>query len=433
LWRLPTRHGRFTMKIAFVDENLSLRTGSRRFTYEVAHHLQDMGHEVRILTTNIDKEKCFKEYLYLPIEVISGDNPSNGGSAQQSRHQNHTKNPLLEIINYYSYYLTQMRLAIDISERIADTKCEVALIHYHGEHWLLPYFYCLNGALGSVFLNMIPPMPRPLALPFQELTLRRRLVDNLLGLPPISRWKESSFKKLSLFLAPSRFLLEQAERLGVIGHRKAAVIPLGVNHSQFYPMGEEEPFALYLGRIHPHKSIELAVLSMKNTPRDYSLVIAGDIEEQHMWYKDKLLSLAEKVGISDRFKIILHPSDSEVVQLMQKCSVFLFPSTIDTFGLVVLEAMSCGKPIVACNRGGVPEIVGEAGFLLEPSIEQWQMTVNKLLSDSSFRQEMGRKALERSKAFSWKKTTERLLLAFKHVGAHSEVQCGGLKQILPMK
>ena len=399
------------MKIAFIDEDLSPRTGSRRFNYEVIHHLQDLGHEAKILTTRIDKEKCFKEYLSLPIEVVSGNKSSRDASTQTSL-QRAAKNPLLETANNLGYYLTRARSAIKISERIADDECDVALFQYHGEHWLLPYFYCLNEPVGSVFLNVIPPMPRPIALPFQELTISRKIVDNILGLPPIGRWKESSFRKLALFLAPSSFMLDQAKRTRVIEQKKAVVVPLGVNHSQFFPTAEEEPFALYLGRIHPHKSLELAVLSMKDAPPDYSLVIAGDIEERFLWYKEKLVSLAEKAGISDRFKVILHPSDMDVVRLMQKCCLFLFPSTIDSFGLVVLEAMACGKPIVACNRGGVPAIVADSGFLLEPNVAQWRAAVQKLLSDSSFRQQMGKDAFERSEAFSWENTTKQLILAF---------------------
>jgi UDP-glucose:(glucosyl)LPS alpha-1,2-glucosyltransferase len=78
---------------------------------------------------------------------------------------------------------------------------------------------------------------------------------------------------------------------------------------------------------------------------------------------------------------------------------------------VVLEAMACGKPVVACNRGGVPEVLGDAGFLLEPSVVEWTSAVNILTSDSSLRQRIGKKALERSKAFSWGETANKLLNA----------------------
>jgi len=410
------------MRIAFIDEDLSLRTGSRRFTYEVTRQLQMLGHKVNVFTTKMDRQTCFKKYLSLPVEVVSGRaSPSLKVLKETLKHKRDF--PLVEVANNFNHCLAQSRRAMDISRKVAEIGSDVAMVHYHGEHWLSPFFYFLNETKGVAYLNVVPPAPRPHALPFQELTVRRRMVDSLLNLPPMGNWKRRSFSKLALFVAPSRYLIDQAQRRHKLGNREAVVVPLGVDHSEFCPTGEEEPFALYAGRIHPHKSLELAVLAMENTESAYSLVIAGDIDEQHLWYKEKLVRLAEKVGISDRFQMVLFPSDSEIVRLMQRCAAFLFPSTIDTFGLVVLEAMACGKPMIACDRGGVPEIVGNAGFLLEPNIGQWQKTVNRVLSDPVLRQEAGIRALERSRAFSWEKTTERLLQTFERtIGLHSVVR-----------
>ena len=397
-----------------IDDDLSPRTGSRRFTYETYRELIETGHEVKVYTTILDKEKCFKEYLSMEVEVVSGgDSVQNISSA--SSPGGLKKNRVAEVLNDFAYWSRHARLAMRISEKIASIDCDVALFHYHGEHWLLPYFYYLNKPNGAVYLNVVPPMPRPWALPFQELTLRKRLANALIDLPPVGNWENESFKNLSLFITPSRFQLEQARRQGLIGKTKAAVVPLGVNDSEFYPTGEDDSYALYLGRVHPHKSIELAIYSMRNSPRNCSLVIAGDVEEQNLWYKEKLIRLAKKCGIFDRFKFVEAPSQDQLVQLMQKCSVFLFPSTIDTFGLVVLEAMACGKPIVACNRGGVPEIVNDAGFLLEPDVSVWRETVSRLFKDNSLRKEMADKALLRSKDFSWKKTAESLLQSFEQL------------------
>jgi glycosyltransferase involved in cell wall biosynthesis len=319
---------------------------------------------------------------------------------------------MLNLVKNYGYGIRQTGFALKASEKIADAGCDAALLHYHGGHWLLPVFYYLDEAKGAVYLNMVPPRPRPLALPFQESTLERRIADRLISLPPVGRWEDSSLKKVALFMTPSKFQLQQAKAQGIIGQKGAAVVPLGVDHTEFRPTGEEEPFALYVGRIHPHKSLELAIMSMKNTRRDYSLIIAGYADEKNVWYKEKLLGLAEKLKVADRVRLVLYPSDLEVIRLMQRCSVFLFPSTIDTFGLVVLEAMACGKPVVACNRGGVPEIVGDAGFLIEPDFLQWQEVVSKLFSDPKLRREMGQRSLTRSMLFSWERTTERLLDAF---------------------
>lgn len=404
------------LRIAFVDDDLSPRTGSRRFTYEVARKLGDFGHEVRIFTSRLDPQKCFGQYLSLPVEVISNGSSLGGESAHAVKLavQQSKRSSMLNLAKYYAYCLRQTDFALKTSEKMADVGCNAAMLHYHGEHWLMPIFYYLNGPKGGVYLNMVPPRPRPLALPFQESTLERRIVDKLFNLPPIRGWENASFNNVALFITPSEFQLQQAKLQGVIGQKRAAVVPLGVDHTEFQPTGEEEPFALYLGRIHPHKSLELAIMAMEHTRPDHSLIIAGDIDEQNMWYKDKLLDLAEKLKISDRVQLILRPSDFEGVRLMQRCSVFLFPSTIDSFGLVVLEAMACGKPVVACNKGGVPEIVQDAGFLLDPDVRQWSETVEKLFSDSELRRRLGQKALERSKNFSWGHTANRLIHVFEN-------------------
>jgi len=402
------------VKIAFVDPDLSPRTGSRRFLYEVTPHLQNLGHEVKIFTTKLDRQTCFREYLSLPVEVVG----ARSSRALRQAFTSHKENLLIDTGRRFGYYLTHTFHVMDISKRIADMGCQVSFLQYHGEtHWLPPWFYHLREAAGIVSLCVVPTLSP------QDWPAETRIVNRLLNLPPVGIWEKLSFRKLALFHTKSEYTLMRTRALGIIGQRRTAVVPSGVNHSEFCPTGEEEPFALYLGRIDPEKSLELTIRAMEKTDHDNSLVIAGDLETRYPWYKEKLERLAEKVKISDRFKIIPSPSDSEVVRLMQRCSVFLFPSTIDTFGLVVLEAMACGKPIVACDRGGVPEIVSDAGFLLEPNVEEWRKIVSKLLSNSELRKQMGEKALERSKTFSWENTARRLIQSFNNL-KHSHARAG---------
>ena len=393
------------MKIAIVDPDLSPRTGSRRFLIEVTPHLQNLGHEVTIFTTKLDKQTCFEEYLSLPVEVVG----ARSSGALRQAFKKHKRNLIIESGRNFWANLAQARYAMETSKRIADMGCHISFLQYHGEHWLLPWFYHLRETAGIVSLCMVPPISP------QDLWLEAKILNTLLNLSPVGIWENQSLRRIAMFHTYSEYTLMRTRALGMIGQKRTAVVPSGVNHSEFFPTGEEEPFALYLGRIDPEKSLELALWAMEKTNRDYSLIIAGDPEARYPWYKEKLERLAEKVKISDRFKIIPRPSDSEVVRLMQRCSVFLFPSTIDTFGMVVLEAMACGKPIIACNRGGVPEIVGDAGFLLEPNVEEWQKTLNRLLSNSVLRKQIGEKSLERSKAFSWKNTAIRLVNAFNNL------------------
>jgi glycosyltransferase involved in cell wall biosynthesis len=407
----------FNVKIAFIDEDLSPRTGSRRFTFEIARVLETNGHEVGIFTGKLDRSSCFEEYLSLPVHVYSNEKAAVGESlgGHARGYMRNQDNIIFNVAKHLNYWLSQANLVMKMSKKIADSNYDIAMVHYHGEHWLMPYFYYLVRSPAAIYLNVSRRLRRSWGLPFQELQelpLHRQIADKALLLPPVGRWEKASHKKVRLLIAPSQHLLRQAERQGMLRQKESAVVPLGVNHSEFSPTGEEEDFALYAGRIHPHKSLELAVAAMKETSKDKSLVIAGDITREYLWYKEKLIRLAEKMKVAGRIRIIESPPDSEIVRLMQRCSVFLFPSTIDTFGLVVLEAMACGKPIIACNRGGVPEVVGDAGFLLEPSIQQWRKTVNRVLSDSELRYQMQEKSLSRSKCFSWERTTEKLLASF---------------------
>ena len=408
------------MKIVHIERDLTIRSGSRRFICETTNYLQSLGHRVGIFTTKLDVKRCFPEFLSLPVEVVPIED-------FRSRVGRFLKNVLQRNIDYH---WVETKAILEISRRVADWEPDIVIFHYAGEHWLQPYFYHLKDSVGAVCLHVVPPVAHPPqdAIWFQSLTWRRKLEDDLLDLPPIKKWNTISLKKVGLIIAHSHYMLDQAMKQGLIGSRRAAVVPLGVDHSKFYPTYEEEPFALFLGRITPNKSISLAVRAMEKTGPDKSLIIAGTLEDRNLWYEQKLEKIAKRIGISDRFKIVLSPSDEQVIRLMQRCSVFLFPSTTDTFGVAVLEAMACGKPIVACRRGGVPELLDNCGFLLDPDVKQWQETVRKVFSNSNLRRETGKKAFERSKLYSWQNNTNSLLQTIENFLASKRTDLGYVQQ-----
>jgi glycosyltransferase involved in cell wall biosynthesis len=256
------------VKIAFVDPDLSPRTGSRRFLYEVTPHLQNLGHEVKIFTTKLDRQTCFEEYLSLPVEVVG----ARSSGALRQAFTSHKRNPLIETGRNFGNYLTHAFHAMDISKRIADMGCQVAFLQYHGEHWLLPWFYHLRKTAGIVSICVVPPISP------QDLWTEAKLLNGLLNLPPVGIWEKQSLRKIAMFHTYSEYTLMRTRALGIMGQRRTAVVPSGVNHSEFCPTGEEEPFALYLGRIDPEKSLSLAVRAMEKTDHDNSLVIAGDLD-----------------------------------------------------------------------------------------------------------------------------------------------------------
>lgn len=91
-------------------------------------------------------------------------------------------------------------------------------------------------------------------------------------------------------------------------------------------------------------------------------------------------------------------------------------SYYEGFGLPPLEAMQCAVPIVVSNTSSLPEVVGDAGFLIDPNNSHVLIeTMHQLYTDKELRKEYAQKALERSKNFSWEKTAEQHIEIYKQI------------------
>lgn len=161
-------------------------------------------------------------------------------------------------------------------------------------------------------------------------------------------------------------------RTGGTGTRVRVAYP-GVT-STFYAAGEpigsdvraaaEHPYVLHVGAINMHKNIAVlidAVTSVQARGRTgLDLVLVG----HHNW--PRVHRFAETCR--DRNVHVLSPcTDSELAFLYRHCTVFACLSRYEGFGLPVLEAMSCGAPVVVSDRGALPEVVGDAGVLVDPT------------------------------------------------------------------
>ena len=126
-------------------------------------------------------------------------------------------------------------------------------------------------------------------------------------------------------------------------------------------------FVLTAGRIVPDKKTDwLIEVFSKLTDKNLDFVVAGGIAED---YKEALLDLATKLGVRDRVKLIGLVEQKELVKLYSACEVFLFASPAEAFGLVPIEAMACGAPVIAWNDGAGPNeyvIQHKNGYLANP-------------------------------------------------------------------
>ena len=126
----------------------------------------------------------------------------------------------------------------------------------------------------------------------------------------------------------------------------------------------------------------------------------------------RLKKLAEGLGVSKHVEFITSPVPNEKMpHVYSSCDVYVQPSVIEPYGIAVLEAMACGKPVVGTNVGGMLDTIahGKTGFRAEPANPEEIAEYLLLLSDGSLRRKMGRNARRRAEKFDWIKIGKKYL------------------------
>jgi len=178
-----------------------------------------------------------------------------------------------------------------------------------------------------------------------------------------------------------------------------------------YGLPDNVPLILYVGGISPHKNLERLLRAAKRVREPWHLVLVGDYSNDSFFssYKE-VVELSHALNIVDRVTFTGYIPDADLVVLYNLATMLVLPSLSEGFGLPAIEAMACGLPVAASNRGSLPEVAGEAGLLFDPSSEgEIADAIARLLGDELLRHEISRKAQERAKLFSWKNGARKMM------------------------
>jgi glycosyltransferase involved in cell wall biosynthesis len=248
--------------------------------------------------------------------------------------------------------------------------------------------------------NLFLHVPRPLAF----------IVPTLNAL--FERYMGWIYKNADFIIYPSEFARRPFLKLNQI--KRNIVVSNGVDVQEFKPIDSEkiqavkekygapegQALILYLGRLHPEKNIETLIKAMqaiKKSHRPSHLVIVGG---GHL--EPKLKNLVRKLGLEKEISFWGKIPDEDKVAAYNACDIFVLPSLAELEGMVVLEAMACGKPIVVANspQSASTYFVGQNGFLFEPeSHEDLAHQIIKILKDEEMRNKMAEASLQKSRQY----------------------------------
>ena len=192
-----------------------------------------------------------------------------------------------------------------------------------------------------------------------------------------------------------------------IATSKIAPILLGYDTANFYPRTVSSkiahPYFLYLGRQDPYKNLAGLISAFAAIPnKDYHLAIAGSTDSR---YTPQLQQQAQELGVEARIIWLDYLDYQELPVVISNAIALVFPTLWEGFGLPALEAMACGTPVITSNLASLPEIIGDAGILIDPydtaAITSAMVNIG---ADLEMRSQLSQLSIQQAQKFSWHRT-----------------------------
>jgi glycosyltransferase involved in cell wall biosynthesis len=180
--------------------------------------------------------------------------------------------------------------------------------------------------------------------------------------------------------------------------------------------GIQSDYILSVGSIQPRKNLNRLIAAYSSLRRARpegklpQIVLVGKCA----WLYDETLRTIKELGLSNSVVLTGYVPETDLPALYSGALCFVYPSYFEGFGLPPLEAMKCGTPVIVGNKTSLPEVVGEAGVLVDPfDVDDIASAIASVIGDSNFRSQLRAKGLERSRLFDWRETARQTLAIYR--------------------
>jgi glycosyltransferase involved in cell wall biosynthesis len=241
--------------------------------------------------------------------------------------------------------------------------------------------------------------------------------------------KRLHFKRASSILAISEDTKKDIINYCNIPPDKIHVTPLGVKSEEFYPRpamqvdailekyGINSPYfinvsSVWWARKNLLRLIEAFAAFSSKIDQDCSLVITGNRGPSY----EAMKALIQRFSLENKVKLLDYIDRADMPSLLSSALGLVFPSLDEGFGLPMLEAMSCGCPVITSHVSALPEVGGDAALYVDPlRIDSIEEAMHALYHDASIRKRLIEKGVVRARGFSWENTARLSLQAFSHI------------------
>jgi len=204
--------------------------------------------------------------------------------------------------------------------------------------------------------------------------------------------------------------MEQTVR-SIARNKNLYYTPNGVDIEKFKDIGmRREKLIVAVGNLRWQKGYEYLLKAFELVKdRDYKLIIAGEGPE-----RDKLEKIIRETSLDDRVSLPGRMTHEEIIQLLNRASIYVMSSITEGFPKALVEAMACSAPVITTDVGSCTEIVGDTGLVVRPrDPAALADAINRLIDNPELRSRLGQLGVGRAREFSWKVSTDVVLKAYR--------------------
>ncbi len=295
----------------------------------------------------------------------------------------------------------------------------------HGSSHHLTFFFQAPRSLGDFPHDiLIEDFMPPMAATFTPWFAKRPVVGSVQWFSTRA-WQQQFHLPFvlgeHLLIRNYRNLIVMTERMRTnladrLPRANICTIPNAVDDGFFALQPSFHDFILFVGRVEfRDKGLDLLLQAYAKIPvsQRLPLVVAG-----HGWENDKVKRFAQELGIAEWVRLVGRKSPSEVADLFSKCRFACVPSRIETFGIVIIEAMAAAKPVIVFDRWPMNEVANRQGCLLVPAlnVDAYADAMASLLkADVATLRQMGERNRLHARQFSWSKSAAQQVAFYQSV------------------